>query len=315
MADKNKIIVICGPTASGKTGLSLLLAQRFNGEIISADSMQIYRNLDVGTAKATKEEQSVAPHHLVDILNPDQPYNVQLFVDMAAKAIEDISSRGKTAIIAGGTGLYIESLINGIKFSDQPDNTAVKQQLQQELAENGKEYMYNILENIDPEYAATVHPNNTVRVLRAIEIYRLTGKTMSEQLADSRPQEKPYDVLILGLSFADRQKLYDNINMRVDVMMNDGLLDEAEYVFKNKDSFKTCTGAIGYKELFPYFEGNSTLEECIDKLKQASRNYAKRQLTWFNRMEEVNWLHIDKVDYKECAVNMAGNFLEREING
>ena len=315
MADKNKIIVVCGPTASGKTGLSLLLAQKFNGEIISADSMQIYKNLDIGTAKATKEEQAVAPHHLVDILSPDQPYNVQQFVEMAAKAIEDISLRGKTPIIAGGTGLYIESLINGIKFSDQPDNADIKQQLQQELAENGTEYMYNILKEIDPEYAATVHPNNYVRVIRAIEIYRLTSKTMTQQLAESRPAEKPYDVLLIGLTCEDRQKLYDNINLRVDIMMNEGLLPEAEYVYKNKDTFKTCTSAIGYKEFFPYFDGESSLDECVDKLKQASRNYAKRQLTWFNRMKDVNWMYVDKVDYKEYAVNMAKDFLEREING
>ena len=315
MADKNKIIVICGPTASGKTGLSLLLAQKFNGEIISADSMQIYKKLDIGTAKATKEEQAVAPHHLVDILEPDQPYNVQQFVEMASKAIEDISSRGKTPIIAGGTGLYIEILINGIKFSDQPDNTVIKQELQQELAEYGKEYMYNILSSIDPEYAATVHPNNTVRVIRAIEIYRLTGKTMSQQLKESKPIEKPYDVLLLGLTFEDRQKLYNNINLRVDIMMDEGLLPEAEYVYNNKDIFKTCTSAIGYKEFFPYFEGVSSLDECVEKLKQASRNYAKRQLTWFNRMQEVNWLHIDRVNYKDKAVEMAADFLEREIYG
>lgn len=185
MADKKKIIVICGPTASGKTGLSLLLAQRFNGEIISADSMQVYKKLDIGTAKATQDEQAVAPHHLVNILDPQQPYNVQQFVELAVKAIDDIVSRGKLPIIVGGTGLYIESLINGIKFSDQPDNNAIKAQLQQELTENGKEYMYNILQEIDPEYAATVHQNNTVRVLRAIEIYRLTGHNMSWQLKNS----------------------------------------------------------------------------------------------------------------------------------
>ncbi len=314
MADKKKIIVICGPTASGKTGLSLFIADKFNGEIISADSMQIYRKLDIGTAKATKEEQSVAPHHLVDIMEPDQPYNVQMFVEMASKSINDISLRGKLPIITGGTGLYIESLINGIKFSDQPDNAHIKRQLRQELAENGKEYMYNILACIDPEYAKTVHPNNTVRVLRAIEIYRLTGHNMTWQLANSRPSEKPYDVLILGLNHSERQKLYDNINLRVDIMMKEGLLAEAEYVYKNKAVFKTCTSAIGYKEFFPYFDGISSLDECVDKLKQASRNYAKRQLTWFNRMADVNWLYIDE-DYKSKAADMVKDFLEREIYG
>ena len=315
MADKKKIVVICGPTASGKTGLSLLLAQKFNGEIISADSMQVYRKLDIGTAKATPREQSVAPHHLVDILEPDQPYNVLQFVEMAAAAIDDITARGKLPVIAGGTGLYIESLINGIKFSDQPDNSRIKAELQQQLAEFGNEYMYNILKEIDPDYAQTVHPNNYVRVLRAIEIYRLTGHNMTWQLKNSRPAEKPYDVLLLGLKFEDRQKLYDNINYRVDIMMEEGILPEAEYVYNNRDSFKTCVSAIGYKEFFPYFDKESSLDECIDKLKQASRNYAKRQLTWFNRMKEINWLLIDKENYKEKAVEITEKFLGNQLYG
>lgn len=311
MEDKKKIIVICGPTASGKTGLSLHIAEKFSGEIISADSMQIYKNLDIGTAKATKEEQAVAPHHLVDIMYPSEPYNVQLFTEMAGKAIEEISLRGNIPVIAGGTGLYIESLLNGIRFAQQEDNAEVKKQLQEELQQFGKEYMYNILCDIDPEYALTVHPNNSVRVLRGIEVYRLTGKNMSSQLAESRPEEKPYDYLVLGLNFRDRQKLYDNINMRVDIMMQEGLLSEAEYVYKNRDSFKTCVNAIGYKEFFPYFEGTSTLEECVDKLKQASRNYAKRQLTWFNRMKDVTWLYIDECDYKQAATDAVNEFLRK----
>jgi len=311
LAGKKKIIVICGPTASGKTGLSLVIAKKFDGEIISADSMQVYKKLDVGTAKATLEEQSVAPHHLVDILEPDQPYNVQKFVEMAGKAIEDISARGKIPVIAGGTGLYIESLINGIQFSRQEDNSRIKQELQAELSEKGSEYMYAVLQSIDPDYAATVHPNNTVRVLRAIEIYRLTGHTMSWQLQNSVPSEKPYDYLLIGLNYSDRAKLYDNINYRVDLMIQDGILKEAEYVYENKDSFKTCVSAIGYKEFFPYFEGEKTLEECVDKLKQASRNYAKRQLTWFNRMKDVNWLFIDKEDYKAKAIEKTKEFLEK----
>jgi len=310
LADKKKIVVICGPTASGKTGLSLLLAEKFNGEIISADSMQVYRNLDIGTAKATSAEQAVAPHHLIDILDPDQPYNVQQFVEMAGKAIDEISSRGKLPVIVGGTGLYIESLINGIQFSDQPDNSAIKALLQQELTENGKEYMYNILKEIDPEYAETVHPNNTVRVLRAIEIYRLTGLNMTWQLKHSKPAEKPYDALLLGLNFTDREKLYDNINRRVDIMMQQGVLDEAEYVYKNRNIFKTSVSAIGYKEFFPYLSGESTLEQCVEKLKQASRNYAKRQLTWFNRMKNIKWLFIDKEDYKTSACEITRNFLD-----
>ncbi|MBQ8603690.1 MAG: tRNA (adenosine(37)-N6)-dimethylallyltransferase MiaA [Oscillospiraceae bacterium] len=311
MEDKKKIIVICGPTASGKTGLSLLIAEKFGGEIISADSMQIYKKLDIGTAKATPQEQAAAPHHLVDIMDPSQPYNVQLFTEMAGKSIDDITSRGKIPVITGGTGLYIESLLNGIKFARQEDNARIKQQLMLELQQHGKEYMFNILREIDPEYAATVHPNNTVRVLRGIEVYRLTGKNMTTQLAESRPDEKPYDYLILGLNYRDRQKLYDNINLRVDIMMQQGILREAEYVYNNRESFKTCVNAIGYKEFFPYFEGLCSLEECVDKLKQASRNYAKRQLTWFNRMKDVNWLFIDECDYKSAAAEAVKEFLRK----
>ena len=309
MEDKKKIVVICGPTASGKTGLSLLISEEFSGEIVSADSMQIYKNLDVGTAKATAEEQSRAPHHLVDIMEPSQPYNVQLFTEMAAKAIDDICSRKNLPVVTGGTGLYIESLINGIVFETQEDSTEVKQQLQKELEQYGKDYMYSLLQEIDPEYALTVHPNNTVRVLRAIEVYRLTGKNMTERQKDSRPAEKPYDYLIIGLNYRDRTKLYENINRRVDIMMELGVLKEAEYVYRNKASFKTCTSAIGYKEFFPYFEGESSLKECVEKLKQASRNYAKRQLTWFNRMKDVNWIYIDECDYKAVAMEKVKEFL------
>lgn len=310
MADKKKIVVICGPTAGGKTGLSLKIAENFCGEIISADSMQIYKNLDIGTAKATKYEQSVAKHHLIDILEPTEPYNVQLFVKSCAEKIDLISSQGKLPIVVGGTGLYIESLINGISFSDQDDNTKTKQRLKNELSQYGKEHMYSELCRIDPEYAKTVHPNNTVRVLRAIEIYRLTGKTMSEQIKNSKPAQKPYDALILGLNFHDRRTLYDRINHRVDLMINDGLLKEAEYVYKNRDRFKTCVSAIGYKEFFSYFDGTAELSECVDKLKQSSRNYAKRQLTWFNRMADVVWLYPEDSDYIEKAEKLVKDFLE-----
>lgn len=309
MEDKKKIIVVCGPTASGKTGLSIVLAEKYNGEIISADSMQVYKKLDVGTAKATNEQQKAVTHHLIDIMNPDEPYNVQMFVDMAKSAIEDITSRGKLPIIVGGTGLYIESLINGIQFSQQPDNTQIKQELQKQLEEKGPDFMYRMLQEIDPEYSEKVHPNNTVRVLRAIEIFKLTGCTMSQQLRDSKPIEKPYDSLLIGLTYEDRQKLYENINARVDMMMDEDILSEAKYVYDNRKSFKTCVSAIGYKEFFPFFENETSLENCVEKLKQASRNYAKRQLTWFNRMKEINWIMIDKQDYKQIALNLVQEFL------
>ena len=310
MEERKKILVICGPTASGKTGLSLVLAQKFNGEIISADSMQVYKNLDIGTAKATAEEQSAAPHHLVDFLSPDQPYNVEIFTRLAKEKIDEICSRGKLPMLVGGTGLYIESLVNGITFTEQNSDKSVKIQLEKQLEENGKEWMHQQLGQIDPDYAATVHPNNAVRVMRALEIYHTTGVTMSQQIAMSKPKEKPYDVLFLATGFEDRAKLYENIDKRVDIMVDLGVLQEAEYVYKNKDSFVNSAAAIGYKEFFPYFEGEQSLEECVETLKKSSRHYAKRQLTWFNRMKDINWLFVDgEENYKEKAISLTEEFL------
>lgn len=310
MEERKKIIVICGPTASGKTGLSIVLAKHFNGEIISADSMQVYKKLDVGTAKATKEEQASAKHHLVDFLEPNEPYNVEIFTRLAKEKIDEITAKGKVPIIAGGTGLYIESLVNGITFTDQPEDKTVRENLEKQLNEYGKEFMYNKLVEIDPEYAAGVHQNNVVRVIRALEIYYTTGITMSQQIAASKPAEKPYDVLFLATGFNDRAKLYENIEKRVDIMVDLGVVEEAEYVYKNKDTFINSAAAIGYKEFFPYFKGEQTLQECADELKKASRHYAKRQLTWFNRMKDINWLHVDEeLDYKNKAIALTDKFL------
>ena len=311
MEERKKIIVICGPTASGKTGLSLVLAEKFGGEIISADSMQVYKKLDIGTAKATDEEQQAAPHHLVDFLDPSEPYNVEIFTRLAKEKIEEISQRGNIPFIVGGTGLYMESLVNGITFTEQKSDKSVRNRLEQQLAENGNEWLHQQLVEIDPEYAATVHPNNAVRVMRALEIYYTTGVTMTQQIAASRPKEKPYDVLFLATGFLDRAKLYENIDKRVDIMVQLGVLNEAEYVYKNRDTFVNSAAAIGYKEFFPYFEGAQTLEECIENLKKSSRHYAKRQLTWFNRMEDINWLYVDgEENYKEKAIMLAEEFLK-----
>ena len=310
MEERKKIVVICGPTASGKTGLSLSLGKRFSGEIISADSMQVYKNLDVGTAKATKEEQSVAPHHLVDFLEPDEPYNVEIFTRLAKEKISEISSRNKLPFVVGGTGLYIESLKNGITFTEQTSDKTVRKQLETQLEQCGKDYMYNKLVEIDPEYAASVHPNNAIRVMRALEIYYATGVTMTQQIANSRPQQKPYDALLIAITFKDRDKLYENINKRVDIMVENGVLAEAEYVYKNRDKFVNSAAAIGYKEFFPYFEGTQALAECIDTLKTSSRHYAKRQLTWFNRMKDINWVYVDgEHDYVQQAISLTENFL------
>ena len=310
MEERKKIIVICGPTASGKTGLSLVIAQMFGGEIISADSMQVYKKLDVGTAKATSEEQSAAPHHLVDFMDPSEPYNVEIFTRLAKDKIDEICSRGNIPLIVGGTGLYIESLVNGITFTEQNSDKTVRSNLEKQLEENGKEWLYSQLVQIDPEYAASVHMNNTVRVMRALEIYYTTGVTMTQQIERSKPKEKPYDVLFLATGFLDRAKLYQNIDKRVDIMVQQDVLGEAKYVYDNRESFVNSAAAIGYKEFFPYFENRQTLEECIETLKKSSRHYAKRQLTWFNRMENINWLYVDgENDYKQEAIRLAENFL------
>ena len=312
MEERKKIIVICGPTASGQTGLSLILAEKFSGEIISADSMQVYKNLDIGTAKATAEEQAKAPHHLVDFLNPEEPYNVEIFTRLAKDKIDEITSRGNIPIITGGTGLYIESLVNGITFTEQDTDKTVRNELEAKLQANGKEWLYEQLINIDPDYAVSVHPNNTVRVIRALEIYYTTGVTMTQQIAASKPAEKPYDVLFLATNFTDRAKLYENIDKRVDIMVTSGVLQEAELVYNNKETFVNSAAAIGYKEFFPYFEQQKSLDECIADLKTASRHYAKRQLTWFKRMESINWLMVDgENDYKDQAVKLTEEFLNR----
>lgn len=290
MADKAKIIVICGPTATGKTAASVSLAKKISGEIISADSMQIYKGLRIGTAQPTPEEMQGIPHHLVDFLDPQKVFSVADFVKLAAQKIEEITSRGRVPIIAGGTGLYISSLVDGIRFTEDKSDPSVREQLQERLAAEGIEPLYAQLAAIDPEYAQKVHPNNHGRVLRALEIYMQTGETMSERLANSRSAEKPYDAMIVGLNTPERARLYERIDRRVDLMLEQGILEEAHTVYEHRDTYRTAAQAIGYKEFFPYFEGTQELSECASALKQASRNYAKRQLTWFRRMDGITWL-------------------------
>ncbi len=312
MADRDKkIVVIGGPTATGKTALSLGLAREFGGEIISADSMQIYRGLDVGTAKATAAEQAAVPHHLVDILDPSQRYSAADFVRQAAGCIRDITARGKLPIVAGGTGLYIESLIKGVRFTEQPFDPALRRRLEEEAARLGPAEMHRRLAEVDPEYAAGLHPNNRGRVLRALELYQQTGCTMTQQLRQSLPARPPYDALVLALDFPSRQALYHRINLRVEQMVEQGVLEEARRVYENRDSFQTAAQAIGYKEFFPYFEQTASLESCVAALQQATRRYAKRQLTWFRRMENVHWLDASASPLEE-ARQLVRRHLEKE---
>lgn len=312
LSDLPRVVAIGGPTATGKTALSVALAKEFGGEIISADSMQIYKGLDVGTAKVTPEEMQGIPHHLIDILDPAQLFSVAEFTARADAATRDITARGKLPLVVGGTGLYISSLLNGVAFAPQPEDPTFRAALQQRIENGETQAVYEELCRVDPDYARTLHPNNTHRVIRALELYHLTGRTMSEQRAESLPAQKPYRALCLCLTCADRARLYRRIDLRVDRMVEAGILKEAEYVWNNRETFCTAAQAIGYKEFFPYFEGTGTLAECTAKLKQASRNYAKRQLTWFRRQTDAVWLEIEDPDTPARAGELVRNFLAGE---
>lgn len=303
------MVAIVGPTATGKTSLAIHLAETFDGEIISADSMQIYKGLDIGTAKATIQEQQKIPHHLLDIALPSERFSVAEFVCCAKETIQQIADQNKLPILVGGTGLYIESLLKGIMFCQQEFDLELRKRLEQQAAQQGAEYMYQWLMKIDPEYASTLHPNNQIRVLRAIELYQQSGLTMTQQRERSLPKSQPYQHLLLGLNCADRQLLYDRINQRVEQMVADGVEQEARYVYQHKESFVTAAQAIGYKEFFPFFEGEQTLEQAVEQLKQSTRRYAKRQLTWFRRMEEIQWLMVEE-NVKEKAVQLVQNHLQ-----
>ena len=298
LSEKNlpRVVAIGGPTATGKTALSVALARHFGAEVISADSMQIYRGLDVGTAKVTPEECCGVPHHLVDILDPEMPFSVADFVSAADRCIREITAAGRLPLVVGGTGLYITSLLNGMGFAPEKGDPAIRTELERRAQTEGREALYAELQQVDPDYAATVHPNNLPRVIRALELYRNTGRRMSEQRREARKEDSPYRSLCLCLGYHDRELLYRRIDERVDRMLQTGILEEAQRVYEHRDTYRTAAQAIGYKEFFPYFEGTQSLESCLDKLKQASRNYAKRQLTWFRHQQTATWLYVDEGD-------------------
>lgn len=306
MSDKKKIIVIGGPTATGKTKLSVELSKKYNGEIISADSMQIYKYLDIGSAKPTEEEKEGIPHYMIDEVSPFDAFSVADFTQRAKKYADDIISRGRLPIIVGGTGLYISSFIDNVEFSDAAPDDKIRQNLNKKLEEIGAEGLYNILKEVDEKASQAIHPNNTKRVIRALEIFYSTGKTMTEQNMLSKLSPSPYEPLMLALC-APREILYERINLRVDKMMEAGLLDEIKNLL---DMGLTCKHqamqGIGYKEFIPYFEGNAELSDVIEQVKQNSRRYAKRQLTWFKRDERYNWIDISDT---EAAYKAAEEFL------
>ena len=290
--NKIKVYTICGPTASGKSALGVEIAKRINGEIISADSIQIYKYVDIASAKPSKEEMQGIKHHLIDYVEPDENYSVSRFVDDANKCIDDIISRNKTPIIVGGTGLYIDTLINNIKLLDNSFCEEVRKELQERLQKEGIEKLYEQLQKIDFEASKKIHPNNAVKILRALEIYYSSGKTLTEQNEQSLSEGSRFDNTSICLIAKNREFLYERINKRVDLMLQKGLLEEAERFFKMNFG-NTSSQAIGYKELKPYFDNELSLEECVENLKKATRHYAKRQMTWFRRNKNNIYFYID----------------------
>ena len=293
------LLVIGGPTASGKTALAIELAKRLDGEIVSADSVQIYKYMNIGSAKPDEEEKQGIVHHLIDVCEPTENFSLGDYLALARKVIADIHARGKLPVVAGGTGLYINSLIDNIELSDEKDTLRVREKLSEFAEKNGIEALHNRLRQIDPESAERIHPNNVKRVMRALEVFETTGKTMTENLKESK---KPpiYKAVQYAINH-DRQVLYDRINKRVDIMLEMGLVSEVESLVKmgcNRDN--TSMQAIGYKEVLDYFEGNTTYEEMAEEIKQATRRYAKRQITWIKR-NDMTWLEAGEINFDLLA--------------
>ncbi|MBO5433619.1 MAG: tRNA (adenosine(37)-N6)-dimethylallyltransferase MiaA [Clostridia bacterium] len=310
---KKKAIVIVGATASGKTGLGVYVARKFNGEVISADSMQIYKGMSIATAKPTIEEMQGVPHHLIDFLPVTEKYSVSAYCNDAKTVFDDVISRGKLPVIVGGTGLYIDSFLSNTQFLDNAGSDTVRETLKKEFEIKGIEKLYEELCEVDPEAARNIHPNNTVRVLRALEVYRATGKTLTEQNLLSHNVESDIEPLYIAIGYRDRELLYGRINKRVDIMLENGLLEEAQDFFKMNPSV-TAFKAIGCKELKPYIDGEADLDFCVDNLKRETRRYAKRQLTWFKRNNKIHWLYADNKD-RDTIYNEAEALIKEFLGG
>ncbi len=306
---KQKIVVIAGPTATGKTRLAVLLAKRFGGEVISADSMQIYRYMDIGSAKPTEEEMDGVPHWMIDTLEPTEPFSVAQYVVQAKKAADDILSRGRLPILAGGTGLYISSFVDNIRFTQSETDFALRNMLLGEAEQKGPQVLYDRLFKVDPQAAEKIHPNNVKRVVRALELYETTGLTLTQQNERSKAEPSPYLPVFLALG-ADREVLYERINRRVDQMEAAGLIGEVRRLRQMglTKEMQSMQG-IGYKEVFAYLDGEMSREDCLQWIKKNSRNYAKRQLTWFRREERYHWLCCTDEDLDEKAAGLVAKFL------
>ncbi len=304
-----KVIFIVGPTASGKTALSIALAKALNGEIISADSMQIYKGIHIASACPDAEEKEGVPHHLLEFLELNEQFSVADYVRLARQKIDEILNRGRLPIVVGGTGLYITSLLDNTKFCEGEANPDLRNRLEEEFDAVGAEEMLRRLSDFDKDSAERLHPKDKRRIIRCFEIFKTTGLSLTEQNALSHLQVNSFNSLVLGITYEDREKLYERINKRVDLMLQNGLLQEAQATLKNENS-KGAFQAIGHKELYGYLKGECSLEEATELLKRQTRRYAKRQLTWFRRDNRINWIFADKTDdmYGQ-AITLAKKFL------
>lgn len=308
MEEKRPVIAVVGPTASGKTALGVMLARSLDGEIVSADSMQIYRELSVSTAKPTAQEMCGVPHHMIDVASVCESYSAARYCREASRAVDDIHARGHLPIIVGGTGLYVDSLISGLDFSAEDSDPALRAQLSAEYDALGGERLLERLRERDPIAAGGVHANNKKRLIRYLELFMLTGMTIEERAKRSAQTRSPYAALYLALCFRDRQLLYDRINRRVDRMIENGLVDEVRRYYATKNT-ATASQAIGCKELKPYIDGDASLDECAERLKTATRRYAKRQLTWFMHKENITPIYVDEGGAEERCLAAAKEFL------
>ena len=302
-----KVVAIVGPTAVGKSALGLKLAQKFNGEIISGDSMQIYKKLDIGTAKDTPEELQAVPHHLVDICDASERYTVKDFQQKARQIITDLSKEQKLPLVVGGTGFYLSSLVNNLNLGGKSDgDPSLRKELMTIEQAGGIDQLQKMLQSIDPKAFEKIDIDNSRRLIRAIEVMKTTGKSITEQ----NNGEKWADFYLVGLT-DERQKLYGRINQRVDMMAQNGLIDEAKYVYDHRDEFPQASKGIGYKELYPYFDGTADLETCLSEIKKNSRHFAKRQFTYFRNQMDVDWYNIsDDNNYQEIIEKNIVNFME-----
>lgn len=297
------IAVVCGATASGKTKLAIDLAKQFDGEIVSADSMQIYKGMDIASAKPSKEEQEGIPHHMMDFLEPTKAFSVADYVEMARPIIADIHARGRLPIICGGTGLYINSLIDNIEFDDTGCDYEFREKMRNIAVEQGNGALLERLREIDPQSAERLHENNLSRIIRALEVYKISGKTMTRLQEESRRNPSPYNPFMVMLDYEQREMLYERIDKRVDIMLEMGLVEEAREFFTH-DDYITAAQAIGYKELKPYLDGAEPLELCVERLKRETRKYAKRQLTWFRKDTRIQHISVTKsVNYEKILKN------------